>query len=147
MRPLPGTSLAEQLKTHPVTTAKWVESLLEYEGPLLAVFRTQSPWFDDAGRLLLFLWTDVEPSDANRWLVVYIQEEDVTALKERRKTTLGCIMNSPDGYVYFVDFDGSPEPVRLSIAKFSDVPEEYLPEDVLLPKIDDEDDLLLPQKK
>ena len=94
---------------------------LIYEGgPILSLYVLDSDYY-------LFCWADCD-NDRNRWMIFRSTLEKLRSYINGKVSLLHLLMNNPDGFARFADYDGVGEfPVRVVAVSVKEIPEDYLP--------------------
>ena len=112
------------MKLHDPTlfSHQWVEDIVYFEGPLLALLR------DVSGEQYLYYWTGhdaFEGESVNCWLAVKVTDEQIAEYKAKRFTLLQIVRSVPQ--VYLVSIDEDLKTRQVVEINSDDVPLHLLP--------------------
>ena len=111
---------AMTLEKFPVTGLTHVRDLINFDGPLLSLFRHPN------GESYLYYWCDCDET-SNRWMVLRVSETTLLQLTKRLIPLSDAIPSgSRDDYLYFLDVanDGS---TKSYLAMPTNIPDSYKP--------------------
>jgi hypothetical protein len=97
-----------------------VRTLEEFDGPLLAEFRSE------IGDTYLYCWCDREQK-VNRWIVVRTPTQDLTRYLVGATTLRDVIVKCRDGIVYLLDLDHEDKVHGAFFMTVDCLPAEYIP--------------------
>lgn len=103
---------------------KKMADLIYESGPVLALYVSDGGYY-------LFSWTDCDDI-SNRWMIFRVTLEQLRCYVDGKITFLDVILNNPDGFVRFADYNTSGQgefPSRTLSMSVDDIPVDYLPED------------------
>ena len=89
-------------------TFKYKETLIEYEGPLLAIQEDPA-----TQQLYYFYWVDIE-DDHNIWYVSFATEEDINRVKDNTLSIHKALLSSPECRLVSMKNDENGEPYYAS---------------------------------
>jgi hypothetical protein len=111
---------AMTLERFPVNGLRHVRDLIDFDGPLLSLFRHPN------GESYLYYWCDCDET-ANRWMVLRVAEATVIRLTNRIIPLSDVIPSgSRDDYIYFLDI-ASDDSTKAYLVIPANVPDSYKP--------------------
>lgn len=118
MHEMHGTNL----KTLPVIDLQWLANLIEFEGPLLSVFKARKNKY-------LYYWCDCN-GESNRWMICRVSQTNLIRLINKQLSLDELIPDSlEDDFVYFEDVDGDGKATAVKLVNVTNVPTEYFPKE------------------
>lgn len=101
---------------------KWVGDLIEYDGPLLSHYQSES------GDNFLYYWCD-NTAELNRWYVFRVSRNQLDRYLNKKTSLKNLMIRSADPLNYYVDLNDKVQEEAVYLVDNSSLPEAYIPQD------------------